>query len=187
MRAIPGVRDHERDGIPCCQRQVRVAGDLVAVQCRDDVFVESQSHGSGSVAEPPRRDGLQARRVWLRQRPESPDLDFRSRELVRALIVGRLVEVAHRLQSRVERSECWIREHRLAAQMQDPTALEQERGPHLVGRDQLLDGVEQVDSVRSGQRLAIAADLWQDHVEVVAEPAQDVLHEPRVQQRDIRG
>ena len=71
--------------------------------------------------------------------------------------------------------------------MQDATALEQERGAHLVGRDQLFDGAEQVDAVRSRERLAVAADLRQDDVDVVAEAAQDVLDEPGVQQRDVRG
>jgi len=66
-------------------------------------------------------------------------------------------------------------------------ALEQERRTHLVGRDQLLHGAEQVDAIRSRERLAIPADLRQDDVDVVAEAVQDMLDEPGVKQGDVRG
>ena len=63
---------------------------------------------------------LQARTLVRRGVPggasgsEPPDLDLRGREPVRELIVGRLVEVADRLQARIEAGESRILEHRLA-------------------------------------------------------------------------
>src|SRR5690348_10784853 len=95
----PGIGDHERDRVPCGEWQVWVARDLVAIEGRDDVLVEGQPRGCGGVAEAPGAHGQLARRARRRQRPEPPELDLRCRELVRALIVGRLVEVANGLQA----------------------------------------------------------------------------------------
>jgi hypothetical protein len=113
------------------------------------------------------------------------DLNRRRGANCRLLVLARIVQVRHRLESRVKSHQVRVGEERRFVELLPAARLEEGRNPEPIGGEQVLDERCQADPIAGRERLAKPSNEGNARVDPDAEPTDDATNERRMEKRHV--